>query len=182
MDGNRISLQIPAATPVNANVEFRVRRVDTWEILAHDWVRVDRSAPAFLAVNGPGGGQVRALNPDGSPNSSSRPVERNQEITLFLTGQGVFDGAPADGEAGDVPLLTQLTRVALGTQFAEIISSSLDPEEPGVWRVKVKVPSQLACAAGVCATAVMLEHQGQRTNTNRQGQVISPSFNTIAIR
>jgi uncharacterized protein (TIGR03437 family) len=183
LDDNKVTLQVPSGTPYNTNVEFRVRNVETWEVLAHQWIRVEQIAPAFIAANAPGAGQVRALNPDGSANSSSRPVERNQEITLFLTGQGAIEGLPEDGTASEVAVHHDgVARVGLGTRFAEIVSSTLDPNEPGVWRVKVKVPSELACPAGSCATAIVMDYFGRRSNTNRQGQIISPNFNTIAIR
>jgi uncharacterized protein (TIGR03437 family) len=183
LNNDTIQLQIPASTPSNTVVQFLVRHTETWQILAHDWIRVDRSAPAFIAINPPGAGQVRALNPDGTENSTSRPVERNQEITLFLTGQGFVEGLPEDGTAGETPVGTPATvRVIIGTAWADVLSSSLDPHEPGVWRVRVRVPTQLACPAGACQAAVMLDFHGQRTNTNRQSQIISPTFNTIWLR
>ncbi|MBI4892300.1 MAG: hypothetical protein HY821_16870, partial [Acidobacteria bacterium] len=88
--------------------------------------------------------QARAYNQDGTLNTSGKPAVSNQELTVYLTGQGVVPGMPEDGAApgADVPVPDVRAFILAGTSAAEaqVISSTLDAEEPGVWKLKVKLP------------------------------------------
>jgi uncharacterized protein (TIGR03437 family) len=92
--------------------------------------------------------QALALNPDGSMNSPSNPAARSTVISIFGTGQGVVDNAPADGDlTPDSQLTTPFKpRVILGTQFVDdnVMFSGLAPGMVGVWRVDVKIPDLTA--------------------------------------
>jgi hypothetical protein len=67
----------------------------------------------------------------------------------MLTGYGNFDGLPDDGIApgSEVPVpgdvLVYLLGTTTGTQ-AQVVSSTLDPNKPGAWRLKFKVPTTLS--------------------------------------
>lgn len=136
---------IPWNTPVApAAVECILRRVSTGEILASQWHLLDKSAPGLLLASGVGGGAVRAINQDGTPNSTTNAAARGSEVTLFLTGFGQIDSPPEDGVGSSLDLPASDTQVVFGTGFATIVSSSLDPNEPGVWRLRVRLPATLA--------------------------------------
>jgi uncharacterized protein (TIGR03437 family) len=145
--GEAIRFIVPKGTTAPGAAEFRVRRVSTGQILAFGRLTTTTVSPAviYAGQNPDSTAQARAVNQDGSQNSTSKLAGNNQELTVFLTGHGDFDGLPEDGVApgGETPVPGEL-RAFLITSTAAIeapvLSSVLDPSEPGVWRVKVKVP------------------------------------------
>lgn len=157
VSGGVIRFLIPKDAPTAGYAEFLVRSVATGGILAHNWILMWPASPAVLYQNGnPGAqGQARALNQDGAVNSSSSPAASNQEMTVFLTGYGPIDGLPEDGAAPGaeipVPGVDAFLVTAQGAIPANLISSVTDANEPGVWRVRVKLPQVAADANYVFA-------------------------------
>ncbi|MBI5280793.1 MAG: hypothetical protein HY858_03855 [Candidatus Solibacter usitatus] len=148
--GDSVRMIVPKATKANEPAEVLVRQVSTGQILAFSRIAMNAKSPGIwfqgdaMLVQGP----ARALNQDGSANSSSRPARIDQELTVFLTGHGSFDGLPDDGTAPGMEMpvpgdVTVYLLPATGSVPAQVLSSTLDPQEPGVWRVKIKVPATL---------------------------------------
>jgi uncharacterized protein (TIGR03437 family) len=146
VEGDTIRFIIPKDTIVGGAAEFLVRRVSTGQILAQNRLTMSVASPSVLyqGDNPAAQGQARATNEDGTPNTSGRPTVSNQELTVYLTGQGSVPGLPEDGTApgAEVPVGDVRAFFLAGTQplEAQVLSSTLDPAEPGVWRLKVKVP------------------------------------------
>jgi uncharacterized protein (TIGR03437 family) len=99
--------------------------------------------PAKVSCTGPTGPAIPVFCPGGV-----RPVKRGEMVVLYLTGQGVVDGAPADGEAAQGEIRTTGSlRVIIGTQFvadSDILFSGLAPTLVGVWQINVRVPQSAA--------------------------------------
>ena len=104
----------------------------------------------FRTTNpGKTGDQARALNQDGSDNTTDKSVSVGQEITVFLTGHGAVDGLPDDGVApgsaqpmgGETPRLFIQLNSTSAVECKDNVASTIDPDEPGVWRVKCKIPT-----------------------------------------
>ena len=68
------------------------------EILAAGTYAMGPAAPGFFTANQGGTRQIAATNQDNTPNSAANPIGQDQLLTLWLTGYGHLDNAPADGE------------------------------------------------------------------------------------
>lgn len=135
--------------PGTGFAEFLVRRPSTGEILAHSFINMTTVSPGIL-MQTPAAPSAPALafNEDGQRNSESNRAKVGSTVTVFLTGYGYFDGLPDDGTASDaeVPsagslrvIIFNANNVAISLN-TEVVSSTLDPERPGVWKLKIKVP------------------------------------------
>lgn len=146
IDGGTIRMIVPKDAPISGAAEFLVRRAATGEILAHAYIQMFHASPAvlFAGTNPAASGQARAVNQNGAPNSASNPATVGQELTVYLTGSGPVDGMPEDGEApgSELPLGEVLAFLLppQGAIPAQVLSAALDPDEPGVWRVRIRVP------------------------------------------
>jgi uncharacterized protein (TIGR03437 family) len=145
--GNDIRLVIPKDAPYQGQAEFIVRTASTGQILAHSYVTMTQYSPGvFYAGDNPASsGQARAYNQDGSANNSSHSANKDEELTVCLTGYGAIDGLPDDGQAGSAIPIGDVRAYLIGTAAveAQVLDSATDPNEPGVWRVKIKVPQVL---------------------------------------
>ena len=109
---------------------------------------VHTTLPAPDPCLGPNGicYQVLASNQDGTMNSTSNPAQRGTVISLFGTGQGYVDSAPADGDlTPDAQVPTSWSpQVILGAQILDsnggVMFSGLAPGMVGIWRIDVKIP------------------------------------------
>jgi len=182
VNGSVIRLVVPKDAPISGLAEFLVRKRSTGEILAHNYVTMSNASPAvlFAGTNPATQGQARAANQDGSPNSSSNPAQVGQELTVYLTGTGRIEGMPEDGEApaGEVPVgdVQAFVITPSGAISAPVVSSTLDPAEPGVWRVRVRVPQ--VALDGNYGFAVIYRSMA----SNRMPDGSRTSLPTIAIR
>jgi uncharacterized protein (TIGR03437 family) len=142
-----IRLMVPANTPTNGRAEFVVRRTSTGEVLAQNFIQMFGESPAIIPLAVPGGGLVRALNQDGSENSTSARAAAGQEVTLLMVGYGAISNAPEAGTAPGSPVPVEGRMVIVMGNQTEMISSTLDPNEPGVWRVRARIPQGQVCPA-----------------------------------
>lgn len=150
VDGGTIRLLVPKNAPAAGAAEFLVRRHSTGEILSHGYVAMFNASPAVLIEDSAPAtqGQARAANQNGAANSPTNPAKVGEELTVWLTGTGRIDGLPEDGEApgGEVPVPDVQAFVLLqsGAVSAPVVSSTLDPDQPGGWRVRIRVPQVAA--------------------------------------
>ena len=189
IDGNTIRFVMPWETPVGQMVEFRVRRMSVDETLAYQFQMLDPASPAFITTTNFQFGtraarQVRATNANGSENNSGSPAASGSEVTLYLTGYGPLEPPPADGVAEErsVPIDGTLLVGGLEARKAQVLASTLDPEEPGVWRIRAKLPDNLFGApAENFAVSVLLIHKSLPNNRDPLTRN-APFVATIAIR
>ncbi len=142
---------IPKLAPSTGNAEFLVRRPSTNEIVAHGFVNMTSVSPAFITeVPTAPLTPAIAFNEDGTKNSVGNRAKAGSTLTVYLTGYGYFEGLPEDGMAAavDVPTAGSLrvllfTAGNLATEATSIVSSTLDPDRPGVWKLSVKVPDNI---------------------------------------
>lgn len=139
---------IPKSAPGSGNAEFMVKKVSTGETLAHSNVDMTSVSPAVITETPTAPlASAMAENENGTRNSDSNPAGINSTITVRLTGHGYVEGLPDDGTTNgmDIPTAGSL-RVFLfnannlPTEATEVVSSTLDPEKPGIWVLKIKVP------------------------------------------
>lgn len=129
------------------NAEFLLFNPTTQEIVAAGTFLISAADPAFKTVNGIGTGQVLATNfDDGTLNGPQHPVGLGKILVLALTGQGLVNNPPADGNppptgvllpTSDLPVVTI---GAVNIPNENILFSGLDPTYPGSWTVIIKVP------------------------------------------
>lgn len=185
MDGNTISFVMPWETPVGEMVEFRVRRMSVDETVAYQFQTLDPASPAFITtanfqIGQTAARQVRAANANGSENNSGNPAVAGSEVTLYLTGYGPMETPPADGVAEERSAPIDGTLV-VGGREAQVLASTLDPQEPGVWRIRAKLPDNLFGAQAPFAVPIVLIHKSRANNRDPiTGNVAFVA--TIAIR
>ena len=178
--GDTVKFIVPNATPVNETVDFMIVKSDTGAVISYVRNPVYVAAPAFLqdhsiSTSTTTAYAVKALNSDGSANSSTNPAKAGSDITLLLTGSGFVQGAPADGTVSStstsVPIDATKDRLAISTGYVTVKSATFDPTTPGVWRITATIPT--TAAAG--AAAVGLYYKGIVANWN-------PAASTPSIR
>lgn len=184
VDGALIRLIVPKDAPISGAAEFLVRRSSTGEVLSHGYVGMYNASPAvlFAGANPASSGQARAVNQNGALNNASNPVGVGQELTVYLTGSGPVDGMPEDGEApgGELPVGEVLAFLlpSQGAIQAQVLSASLDPVEPGVWRVRIRVPQ--VPADGNYGFAVI--YRSMASNNMTAGSVTFRSTPVVSVR
>jgi uncharacterized protein (TIGR03437 family) len=168
---NQINFQLPQATPTGSAIDVIVSRASTGEILGYNTATVVTASPGLITNSLPTGlagaiqvsAQQFADNPvtcNGLANTTNtdtvhcpggiRPANRGETITLYLTGQGVVSGMPADGDqapAGSKITTSTLPRVIIGSDFVpdgNVTYSGLAPTLVGVWQINVVIPDKVA--------------------------------------
>lgn len=144
----RINFLMPMNAPTSGSVRVLVQRSSTGQIFGYGQLRMAPASPGLFTVDSSGSGQLRARNPDGTPNGPGNPVKRGDVITLFATGAGFIPGAPPDGETpGDLLIPTpEKPRVFIGTDFvsdADVLYSGLAPGRIGIWQIDVRIPQRV---------------------------------------
>ncbi|MBL0156314.1 MAG: hypothetical protein IPP47_04340 [Bryobacterales bacterium] len=180
VDSGSVRLIVPKNTPNTGDVPvpFLVRSVTTGEVLAYDLVTMTQFSPAVIVQGGATSGQARAYNADGSLNTTSNAISSGQQMTVYLTGYGAIDGLPDDGIAPgvEVPIVADMAAAlrigTTGVVLCSVVSASLDPDEPGVWRLKVKVGQ--VSTSGTYAFAV--SYNGFATDVEVSGK--APTIQT----
>jgi uncharacterized protein (TIGR03437 family) len=144
-----VKFVVPKGTTPLGDADFLVRRASTGQVLAYNRLATTPFSPGVLYVdkNPAQSGQARAINQDGKANSQSTPASPGQTMTIYLTGTGNFSSLPADGDkpGADTPVPGNVSAYVIpmagaGVYVCPIVSSTLDPDEPSVWRIKVTVP------------------------------------------
>lgn len=95
--------------------------------------------PLFL-----GDATALACNEDGTLNYPDQPALRGEVVTLYMTGLGRVTPEPAGGErTGDNPTnkVTHNPTVTVGGKPAEVVSTTLAPNNAGLYLVRFRVPA-----------------------------------------
>ncbi|MGC4051089.1 MAG: hypothetical protein QM757_17135 [Paludibaculum sp.] len=135
-------------------------------------VPVAASAPGLYTADSTGQGQAKALNCDGSENSSRSPANPGSVITLLATGLGATTppgetGSIADG--GRKSLVLPLLATIGGTDAVVVDVRQVAGQPEGLFEVEVLVPE--AVASGPAVPVVL-----------RAGTASSADGVTIAVR
>jgi len=120
----RVVVQVPAAVAARSLTTVEVLHKD--EIRARARLAVATAAPGLFTVAG-ATGQATAANQDGTSNAAENPAPRGSVVTFYGTGEGS----------------AALTARIGGTQ-AEVISLETAPNLPGVFQLKLRIPSGFA--------------------------------------
>jgi uncharacterized protein (TIGR03437 family) len=121
--------------------------------------RIVGARPALFTVDGKGAGQAVATNGDGSWNSGERPARRQETVSIYLTGGGVFTEAIGAGAiAGGQVAVEQTPSVFIGGERAEVRYAGAAPGfVAGMIRIEAAIPGNLPAGREV---AVRVEAGG----------------------
>ncbi len=137
-----------------SDVEYLITRPATGEIIAAGNFAMGPAAPGFFTDNAQGTGQIAATNEDGTRNGSTNRIGQDQVLTIWMTGFGHLDNAPADGVAAGRALETDVKPdIIIGGTYRvppeKILYSGLSPEFPGLWQINVRMPKNGEAGAPV---------------------------------
>ena len=164
----QVNFLVPMSAPVSGTADVEVVQASTGQVLGASSLPMDQVSPAIFC--GASGGclatgnfyQAAVINQDGNVNSSTNPAPRGSVISIFATGQGALNNAPADGSAAPGPpnfaTTPQTPRVAIGTDFVDnmkllpgdptngqwVTYSGLAPGFAGLWQINVQIPMGVA--------------------------------------
>jgi uncharacterized protein (TIGR03437 family) len=183
----QINFMIPMSAPTSGTADVQVVRNSTGQILTDGLVAMNSVSPAIFAggqVNcSLAGGKCRQAavvnDADGTVNSPSNPAAAGSYISIYATGQGFVQGAPADG---DIPRsgLVQTSVVpkvwinacyvadssCTGETGVDTVTfSGLSPQFPGVWQINVRIPKNTGPGAQVPLFIVMNNYTSQAAPT-----------------
>jgi uncharacterized protein (TIGR03437 family) len=91
------------------------------------------------------------LHTDNTLVTPSDPAEAGQILTIYATGMGPLNNAPANGAAAPLSLLatTIVTpTVTVGSASATVQFSGLTPGFVGLWQINIQLPAMLPAASG----------------------------------
>jgi uncharacterized protein (TIGR03437 family) len=167
----QINFLIPMSAPTGGYADVQVVRQSTGQIMADGLVAMSTVSPAIFTgglVNcSLAGGKCRQVSvtndADGTPNSPANPAAAGSYISIYATGQGFVQGAPADGDIprGGLVSTSALPHVFInacdvddaactGETGAENVQfSGLSPQFPGVWQINVRIPKNTGPGAQV---------------------------------
>jgi uncharacterized protein (TIGR03437 family) len=158
----QINFVVPMNTSTGGPAEVQVLKVSTGQLLAiSSAVQMNTVSPAIFETSQTGTDrQAAVINGDGKTvNSPTTPAKRGDVISIYATGQGALDGAPADGDIPQNGLVnTPYTPKVLIGDFTDNIAlqpgdppdrsfvkfSGLSPSFAGVWQVNVQIPFGVA--------------------------------------
>jgi uncharacterized protein (TIGR03437 family) len=162
----QVNFYVPIGAPTGTGTaDIEIVQVSTGQVLGAASVAINTVSPAIFCIASGGcalnGGfyQAAVINQDGNVNSSTNPAPRGSVISIFATGQGALNNAPADGAAAPGPpnfaTTPQAPRVAIGTCFVDdcgpllggdptngqwVTYSGLAPGYAGLWQINVQIP------------------------------------------
>ncbi len=183
----QINFMIPMSAPTSGTADVQVVRNSTGQILTDGLVAMNSVSPAIFAggqVNcSLAGGKCRQAavvnDADGTVNSPSNPAAAGSYISIYATGQGFVQGAPADGDIPRSGLVqtSVMPKVWINACYVNDASctgetgvdtvtfSGLSPQFPGVWQINVRIPKNTGPGAQVPLFIVMNNYTSQAAPT-----------------
>lgn len=131
--------------------------------------------PGVFTYETGGGGQVKAINQDGSPNGdgsilgSDKPAPPGSVIQVYATGLGAVSPAVAAGNPGPTsPLSTTVSPVTanIAGRAATVTFAGLAPGMIGVYQVNIIVPP--SAPSGTVRLALYVDGIGSQTGVTIQ--------------
>jgi uncharacterized protein (TIGR03437 family) len=166
----QINFMIPMSAPTSGTADVQVVRQSTGQILTDGLVPMNTVSPAIftggLSNCSLAGGkckQAAVVNGDGTVNSPTSPAAAGSYISIYATGQGFVQGAPADGDIprGGLVNTSVVPRVFINACYVDdsacthetgvdtVQFSGLSPQFPGVWQINVRIPKNTGPGAQV---------------------------------
>lgn len=127
------------------------------------------SSPGLFTVANQTTGKagVKAINPDGTLNSSDNPVAAGSVVTLYAAGLGpVTPSFTAGTVAPTTPLYNTMTEtfVNVAGQFATVLFSGLAPGTLGSYQINIQIPASVPSGA----QPILLWNQGGTSQNGLQ--------------
>ncbi len=180
--GNRLApLNFVSPTQINALIPYEVAGTSAEVFVAagefsesaHITLSLGTTAPRVFTLGGSQGAITVANTfivaaPAGRFNiggQSSRPANRGEALSIFCTGLGRLNNAPATGVASpSSPLATTVdpVSVTIGGVAANVVFSGLTPGLVGLYQINVQIPSNAPTGDAV---QVIVTGAGNRSNT-----------------
>jgi uncharacterized protein (TIGR03437 family) len=183
----QINYQVPYDIQDSGTAELLVMKKSLGQIMGASTVNLARVSPALFTADAREQGQLAAVNvQDGTINSPANAVARGQYISLYGTGMGAVNGAPAEGAAATgEPRGTESIRILIGdagfVPADHIQYFGLAPGFVGVYQINVKVPDSAAPSAAV---DVVVEVRSMLSNRTGGGAGVPERIvrTTIAVK
>jgi uncharacterized protein (TIGR03437 family) len=141
---DQINFQVPYSAPTSGTGSLQVVETATGRILGETTVTLAAAVPGVFTQAADGKGAAVAQNQDGTLNSQTNPAIAGQVITVYGTGQGFIDGAPADGDVPNKALASpRPPTIIIGTKFVtgeDVLYAGMAPTLVGVWQINVRIP------------------------------------------
>jgi uncharacterized protein (TIGR03437 family) len=158
----QINFMIPMSAPTSGTADVQVVRQSTGQILTDGLVPMNAVSPAVFAgglvncsLSGGKCKQAAVINDaDNTVNGPGNPAAAGSYISIFATGQGFVQGAPADGDIprGGLVKTSAVPKVFINGCYVDdancthetgvdtVSFSGLSPQFPGVWQINVRIP------------------------------------------
>jgi uncharacterized protein (TIGR03437 family) len=146
----QINLMLSNSLPSGGTVDLQVMKASTGQIYGGAEVPLATASPGMFTLTTTGGGQIAAINQDGTINSPQNPIPKGQVISLYGTGQGYIPNAPPDGFPSPVLPTPVRPQILIGNTSGgnaayvpdeNIQYSGLAPTLVGVWQINVLIPT-----------------------------------------
>lgn len=134
---NQLSVQVPYEVSIGANKAVVVTNGTN---VANSTVTTAATAPGIFTANGSGAGQAAALTCSATTNtcalnSATNLAKIGDIVTLYVTGEGIYNSPPLSGGASDtgyivpanltpLPQMTTAPTVTIGGQAADTTSAN----------------------------------------------------------
>jgi uncharacterized protein (TIGR03437 family) len=188
----QINFMIPMSlpngpTPTSGTADVQVVRQSTGQILADGLVAMDAVSPAIFtgaltncSLTGGKCKQAAVVNAaDGTANSPNNGAAAGSYISIYATGQGFVQGAPADGDVprGGLVKTSLVPKVWINSCYVDDAScthetgvdtvqfSGLSPQFPGVWQINVRIPKNTGPGAQIPIFIMMNNVASQSVQT-----------------
>ena len=129
----QINFMIPMSAPTSGTADVQVVRQSTGQILTDGLVSMNSVSPAIFAGGQANcslaGGKCRQAavvnDADGTVNGPNNPAAAGSYISIYATGQGFVQGAPADGDIPRGGLVSTSTLPKVWINACYVADSSL---------------------------------------------------------
>jgi uncharacterized protein (TIGR03437 family) len=138
----RVDVQVPYAVVPGSTVPVVVSYGGSSSSTAN--MDVVPAYPGIYTATGQSAGQAKAINADGSLNSTAKPATRGSIITLYASGLGsVVPVIPAGSAPPSSPLsiCSETVSVYIGGIQSKVWYSGTAPGYAGLYQLNVEVPS-----------------------------------------
>jgi uncharacterized protein (TIGR03437 family) len=148
---DQINFQVPISAPQSGTANVQVMETATGRLLGDTTVAMLDAAPGIFTQAANGSGASIAVNQDNTLNTQTNPAIAGDVITLYGTGQGFVDGAPADGDVSNRALPSSRPPTVVISPSAkqplitgkDVLYAGIAPGLVGVWQVNVRIPTDV---------------------------------------
>jgi uncharacterized protein (TIGR03437 family) len=173
----QINFIVPNETPVSGNgtapcvslpgyncVDVQVVQMSTGQVLGASQMPINSVAPGafpnpLVGVQTSHTFYAAAVNEDGNVNSASDPAVRGDWVSLYMTGEGLVPGGPADGQpatgaiSAQYPITVYINGIdvndpAYQEQNIQHILYSGVSAFPGMWQINLQIPKTVVPTNG----------------------------------